>query len=82
MNILLLVSYIPGENSCVKIIKKNIFRFVNLASVAPRIFPSTEVKVILGVDRLDYTKGIKSRRGGGRYIPPPPCSFIFVIYVD
>ena len=38
--------------------KKNIFRFVNLASVAPRIFPSTEVKVILGVDRLDYTKGI------------------------
>ena len=65
-------------NSCVKIILKNIFRFVNLASVAPRIFPSTEVKVILGVDRLDYTKGIKS---GGVVIFLPPCSFIFVIYV-
>ena len=35
----------------------DLFRFSNLASLAPRVFPPSDVKVILGVDRLDYTKG-------------------------
>lgn len=36
-------------------------RFVNLAATAPRVLPTSEVKVILGVDRLDYTKGLVAR---------------------
>lgn len=32
-------------------------RFVKLAETAPVLMKDTEVKVILGVDRLDYTKG-------------------------
>jgi hypothetical protein len=31
-------------------------RFVSLAKDAPRVY-SQDIKVILGVDRLDYTKG-------------------------
>ena len=36
-----------------------IVRFASLAATAPRVLPTSEVKVILGVDRLDYTKGEK-----------------------
>jgi len=38
-------------------------RFCDLASSAPRLLPISvpEVKVILGVDRLDYTKGLVAR---------------------
>jgi trehalose 6-phosphate synthase/phosphatase len=35
-------------------------RFETLARMAPRVFP-TDVKIILGVDRLDYTKGLVAR---------------------
>ena len=35
-------------------------QFENLATAAPRLLPA-ESKVILGVDRLDYTKGLVSR---------------------
>lgn len=35
-------------------------RFVELAEKAPKVF-STEQKIILGVDRLDYTKGLIHR---------------------
>merc|ERR1719341_1296349 len=36
-------------------------RFASLAATAPRVLPTSEVKVILGVDRLDYTKGLVAR---------------------
>jgi len=36
-------------------------RFAQLASEAARVFPDCDVKVVLGVDRLDYTKGLISR---------------------
>ena len=35
-------------------------RFESLAATAPRVFPA-DVKIILGVDRLDYTKGLVAR---------------------
>lgn len=35
-------------------------RFVELAEKAPKVF-STNQKIILGVDRLDYTKGLVHR---------------------
>ena len=34
-----------------------LYRFAQLASEAARVFPDCDVKVVLGVDRLDYTKG-------------------------
>uniref|UniRef100_A0A1B6M5T0 Uncharacterized protein n=2 Tax=Graphocephala atropunctata TaxID=36148 RepID=A0A1B6M5T0_9HEMI len=36
-------------------------RFVELAEKAPRVVTSTTQKIILGVDRLDYTKGLVHR---------------------
>ncbi|KAG8253793.1 alpha,alpha-trehalose-phosphate synthase (UDP-forming) [Homalodisca vitripennis] len=36
-------------------------RFVELAEKAPRVVTSTSQKIILGVDRLDYTKGLVHR---------------------
>ena len=36
-------------------------RFASLARTSPRAWPTESPKVILGVDRLDYTKGLVSR---------------------
>ncbi|XP_059086503.1 uncharacterized protein LOC131883147 isoform X2 [Tigriopus californicus] len=35
-------------------------KFESLSRIAPRVFPS-DMKIILGVDRLDYTKGLVAR---------------------
>ena len=36
-------------------------RFVKMAQEAPRVVSETRQKIILGVDRLDYTKGLVHR---------------------
>ena len=36
-------------------------RFASLARTSPRAWPIESPRVILGVDRLDYTKGLVSR---------------------
>ncbi|KAH8339391.1 hypothetical protein KR074_004033 [Drosophila pseudoananassae] len=36
-------------------------RFVNLAQTAPKVLKTSKMQIILGVDRLDYTKGLVHR---------------------
>lgn len=36
-------------------------RFVELAKTAPKVFTASDIQIILGVDRLDYTKGLVNR---------------------
>ena len=59
------------------------YRFESMSKVAKRVFPN-DVRVILGVDRLDYTKGLVARlRALDRFFDEFPqwigkCTFLQV----
>ncbi|CAB4061564.1 DCAF13 [Lepeophtheirus salmonis] len=51
----------PWTSNDLYLLASRIQNFENLSKIAPPIYQPGETKIILGVDRLDYTKGLVAR---------------------